>query len=248
MSAIVAENPRAVIGGNQPPEPTPFEAAEKEIGDLYEEARAWLDGAKVDRQELADGIGNLLGMLRSAEKKADTARAAEKKPHDDAAKAVQAKYRPLLDRAQLASDACKKALAPWLAKLEQEKREAAEKARIEAEQRQWLAEQAVQAARDASLDEQAKAEARVKAAKEAERDAKRAEKAPAVAGGAVGRSVGLRTVHYAVMTDPVAAARHFWQTHPDEMKANLQTIADREVRQGKREIPGFDIRAEKVAV
>jgi hypothetical protein len=247
MNALLAENPRAVIGGNQPPEPTPYEAAEKEISDLYEEARMWLDGAEVSSQELADGIGNLLSMIRAAEKKADAARAAEKKPHDDAGKAVQARYRPLLDRAQLVQDACKKALAPWLARLEKEKREAAEKARAEAEQRQWLAEQALQAERN-SLDEQAHAEARVKAAKEAVRDAKRAENAPAVAGGTVGRAVGLRTVHYAVMTDAVVAARHYWQTHPDEMKANLQAIADREVRQGKRDIPGFEIRTEKVAV
>ena len=38
MDAKLAENPRAVVGGNNPPaKPTPFELAEKAVNDIYDE-------------------------------------------------------------------------------------------------------------------------------------------------------------------------------------------------------------------
>jgi hypothetical protein len=66
-------------------------------------------------------------MLRKARKDADEARVAEKKPHDDAAKAVQAKWTPLLDKCELAETTAKKALAPYLIA-----KEAAQQAEAEA--------------------------------------------------------------------------------------------------------------------
>lgn len=243
------ENPRAVIGGNMPPEPTPYERAEKEVSDLYEEARLWLDGKPITSQAMADDLGNLLNMIRAAEKRADQARAAEKKPHDDAAKAVQARYKPLLERASLAADTCKKALAPWLKKLADEKEAAAKKAREDAEQKAWAAQEAMRAAREeADLAAREEAERLVKEAKRAEKAANKAERSTATAGGAMGRAVGLRTVHVPVMTDAREAARHYWQAAPDEIHALLQTLAERDVRAGKRQIPGFEIREEHHAV
>ena len=242
-------NPRASIGGNMPPEPTPFEKADAEVSKLYDEAKLWLDGAKVDSQPLADGIANLLNMLRAAEKSADAARKAEKEPHDKAAKAVDAKFKPILEKAKLATDACKKALTPWLAHLEAEKAAKAEAARREAEEKRRAAEEAIRARDAANLEQTASAEALLKEAQKAERAASRAENDTAKAGhGALGRAVSLRTVHTPVMTDPRAAVLHYWTANRDEMVALLQTFAERDVRAGKREIPGFEIRTEQKAV
>src|SRR5690349_4076026 len=109
MTAVLADiNPRAVIGGNNPP-PSPFEIAQKAVEDIYGEASMWLDGATVDSQELADGIGNLASELRKARKLADETRKIENKPFDDGKAEVQARYKPLLDKADLAIEACKKA-------------------------------------------------------------------------------------------------------------------------------------------
>jgi hypothetical protein len=245
---LIAENPRAVIGGNMPPEPTPYEKAETEIGNLYEEAKLYLDGAAVETQGVADDIANLLNMLRAAEKKAEEARKVEKEPHLEAGRAVDAKFKPLLERVKLAADGCKKALAPWLAKLEAEKAAKAEAARREAEEKARAAQEAIRAAQAANLEEREAAEALLKEAKKAEAAAARAEKDTAKAGGSTGRAVSLRTEYRPVLVNEMAARRHYYETRHPELLAFLQSLAEQDVRAGKREIPGFEIVTEQKAV
>lgn len=247
-ATMLAENPRAVMGGNMPPEPTPYEQAEKDIGNLYDEAVQYLDGEPVNSQGVADDIANLLNMLRAAEKKAEEARKAEKEPHLEAGRAVDAKFKPLLERAKQAGEACKKAIAPWLAKLEAEKRAAAEKARQEAEEKRRIAEEAIRARDAANLEQAAAAEALLKEAKKAEAAASRAEKDGAKAGNGIGRAVSLRTEYRPVLVDELAARRHYYETRHAELLAFLQSLAEQDVRAGKREIPGFDIITEQKAV
>lgn len=241
-------NPRATIGGNMPPEPTPFELAEAEVYKLYDEAALWLDGAAVDSQELADDIANLMNMLRTAEKAADAARKAEKEPHLEAGRAVDAQYKPLLDKAKLATDACKKALAPWLTKLEAEKRAAEAEARRVADEKRAAAEAAIRARDAANLEQTAAAEALLKDAKKAEAAASRAEKATAGAGGSVGRKAGLRTVWTATMTNSAEALKHYKAAKPDALKAFLLSLAEADVRAGVRSIPGFSVTDEQKVV
>ena len=94
-------------GHNAPP---PFEAWSLHIEDLFNIANG-IGEATDDGQEQA--LDELLDEFRKAKKEADKERAAEKKPHDDAAKAVQAKWKPLLDRCDIAAEAIKKALTPY---------------------------------------------------------------------------------------------------------------------------------------
>lgn len=63
-------NDRAVIGGNNPPEPTPFELSKQAIEDLYEEARQWLDGDPVSTQAQADALNTLQARIKDAAKEA----------------------------------------------------------------------------------------------------------------------------------------------------------------------------------
>ncbi|MEG7685981.1 hypothetical protein, partial [Listeria monocytogenes] len=65
---------RHAIGGNNPPEPTPYEAARAKVAEARDEAAMWLDGAAVTSQEQADGLEQLLDMARKAGKQADDAR------------------------------------------------------------------------------------------------------------------------------------------------------------------------------
>ena len=244
----VAENPRAVPGGNNPPEPTPYEKAGEEITVLYSEAEGWLDGVAVDTQDMADGLAKLLNLLRDARKVADEARKVEAKPFDDGKAEVQARYKPLLEKADRATDVCKKALAPWLTKLEREKAEAAAAARREAEGKAAVAQAAIRAAPVDNLAEREAAEELLKAAKKADAAANRAERDTAKASsGGVGRAVSLRTTYRPVLTDGVAAARHYWQARRPEFEAFLLSLAEHDVRQAKRDIPGFDVVEEKTA-
>src|SRR3546814_9872806 len=94
------------------------------------------------RSGQADAVGKLLDMIRQAKKAADEQRVIEKKPHDDAAKAVQTKYKPLIDKCELAASVAKKALVPWLEHLEAEQRADAERKRTEADEARQAAHEA----------------------------------------------------------------------------------------------------------
>ena len=248
------ENVIAGPGHNNPPL-TPFEVAKKEIDDLYSECRLWLDGAVVNNQDLADGIGNLVDALRKAHNKAEALRVEEKTPFDEAINEIQGRYNPLISEnkkspglTMKAIAACKAALNPWLEKLRLEQEAIAAKAREEALAKQRAAEEATRAADRSNLEQVEAAEALIKEAKAAERFATKAENAKPQAGGMSGRSIGLKTVWYAEMTDETAALKHYWTTRRAELVAYAQTLADQDVRAGKHSIPGFDVKEKKEAV
>lgn len=247
MNAVFHDPPPA--GHNNPPPdaPDPFAAFSVHIEDLMETAKGFLDGESIDSEGLATKVSQLLDDCRTAGKDADKARAEEKKPHDDAAKAVQAKWKPLIDRAALAADACKKALAPWLEKKEVAARAAAEAARKEAEEKAKAAAEAMRQADATDLAAREEAEAKVLDAKRAEAEAARAEKVrPTATGGA--RATTLRTSYRPELVSPAVALRHYVKVRPDEIKACLQRLAEVDVRNGARTLPGFTIHEERTVV
>lgn len=240
------DNPRVRVGHNGAP-PSPLEIVTKEVEDIYGEAAQWLDGLTIDSQDLADGVAHLLTMLRAAEKHADEARKTEKQPHLNAAKVVDEAYRPIIDKAKLATETCKTALKPWLKQQEAEKRAAAEKARQEAEAKTQAARQAIQATDGTDLEARAAAEELVNDAKRAERVAARASNDTAKA-GKLGRAVALRTSYRAEITDAKEFARYVWQRYREELTEFLTVLAQREVTKGQRELPGVTVHTEQKAV
>lgn len=252
MNVIVTSglnNPRAIVGNNNPPveiEPTPFEMSEVEIGDLYAEAKNFLDGEPISTQAMADAVSKLIDDLHKAGKLADERRVAENKPFDDGKAEVQARYAPLIAETKAITgkvprgiEIAKKALEPWLKKLEDEKRAAADAARKIAEEAEAKAQEALAAARAAgNLDGRDVAETLLLEAKQADAAATKAENSKAHATGGT-RAMGLRSVWRAEMTDGRAAAGHYWTTRRAEVDAFFQGLADADVRAGKREIPGF---------
>jgi hypothetical protein len=252
-------NPRAEIGNNQPPadpppppQPEPVDAFagfKVHIDGLFDEASNFLDGADIENEGQAEAVSTLLGLIRKASGDADKARGAEKKPHDDAGKAVQEKWKPLLGRADMAVDACKKALLPWLTKQEAIKTAAAVAARQEAAAKAEAAQAAIRAANQTDLAAREAAEVLVKDAKRADAAANRAEKdRPAVASAGAGRAATLRSYWTAEMKDARKALTHYVATNPDAVKAFLQGLADVDVRNGKRSLPGFEVVEDKRAV
>lgn len=245
------------LGHNNPPpdEPSPFEVARKAVDDIYSECMLWLDGHPVNSQELADGVGNLLAEIRKAEKLADDTRIAEKTPLDEAIKEIQARYAPLISdtktikgKTVLAAAACKQALQPWLDAEDRRIRKEARLAREEADRQRREAEEALRASEAANLAERAAAEELLIAAKKAETVANVASRQTAKAGGTFGRSIALRTTYVPTLTDSVAAARHYWTVARKDIEDCLVSLAERDVRLGRREIPGFEIVETKVTV
>lgn len=246
----IEPNPRVAMGGNNPPL-TPFEIVSARISDLYEEAKNWLDGEPVNSQAVADNIAKLITMIRAAEKEADELRKSEVKPLDEAKAEIQTKYAPLIadtksvrGKTVLALEACKKALTPWLAKIEAENRAKADAARKEAEAKAVEAQEAIRKAQVNDLAAREEAEALIEQAKRAEADARRAEKERAHSHGG-GRAIGLRTSYEPVLVNATEAARHYWQAARQDMETFLLNMARQDVRAGKRSIPGFNIEERK---
>lgn len=224
---------------NAPPEVAIF----AEIDDLYEEARNWADGEPITSQEMADAITTLRDGIHEAGKKADALRVEEKKPHDDAAKAVQDKYnkyvQPKKGRVDMAKSALDALLTPWRTRVAAEK--AAEAARVaaEAEDARLAAQEAMQASAG-NLAEREAAESLLQDAKALEKTARRSEKAATT-------GLGLRTVWEAVMDDPEKALDWAYGRAADEFLAVAQRNADELVRSGVRQVPGFVVGERKVA-
>lgn len=239
-------------GSTHLPNMTPFDSVSTDADDLLTEAHAWADGQAVETQEQADEVSRLIDSLRANAKVADDARKEENKPHDEAKAAVQAKYAPYYadpktktpGKVFKAIDALKATLAPYLKRLDDEKREAERKAREEAERKAAEAAEAMRQANAADLAAREEAEAKVKEAEDAAKAAKDASKAKAHASGG-SRAMGLRTKWTATVTDPREAAAHYWRTNPDAFLPVLQKLADDDCRAGKRTVPGITITEER---
>ena len=244
----------AVIGHNNPPEPSPFDAHAVNIGDLFDEAKNFADGAGIENQGQADAVQTLMRRIQEAHTAADNSRKEENQPFDDGKAAVQAKYAPLIADTKavkgmtvMAIDALKKVLAPWLVKQEEERKAKAAQLRKEAEDAAEAARLAATTALDSGdLAATEQAEAAFTDAKHAERAAVRVENNRSQATG-YGRAT-LRDNWQPVMTDGVAALRHYWDTRRTDLEAFALSLARSDVQSGKRVIPGFEITNNQVVV
>lgn len=217
---------------NQPP---PYEAFSLHIEELFALVSDTTAGAEVTTDEQDAALDTLMDDLRKARKDADAERAAEKKPHDDAAKAVQARWKPLLDRCDLAVAETKKLLTPYRDAKQRAKDDAARKAREEADAKLKAAQIALQ-----SSDDLAGRFA-------AEEQLKQAAKLTAVANKIDRSATGLRTSYRAEVTDFTAFSRWAWIHRRAEYEAFLSELAEREGRNGPVTLPGVTIHTERKA-
>ena len=219
-------------GHNQPP---PLEAFSLHIEDLFSLVSGSLAAGEVATDEQEAALDGLMDDLRKAKKDADAQRAAEKKPHDDAGKAVQAAWKPLLDRCDMGLDAIKKALTPYREARQRAKDEAARIAREEAAAK--LAE--AQAALRQSDDLEARFEA--------EATLKQADKLVAVANRIDRTATGLRTYWEAEITDRREALKHYITRQPEAFEALIQELANKDARGTRAPVPGVVFHERKKA-
>ena len=224
--------PRAVMGDNAPP---PFSetvraASERITQDVLLRSDEMARRGEIKDAAHAEEVSDIVGALRAAFKAVDTSRAAEKKPHDDAGKAVQAAFSLFLNAMEKAANEQKAASAVWLKK--EQTRLTAEKAAREAEARK-LADEAFAAAALAAARGDAMGAARADqmqkdAAAEAKRAASISDRPKIDSATGAGRGLSLRTTRKARITNPNAVYMWF-REHPD-LRATLQRLADEAVR------------------
>lgn len=237
----------AAIGHNNPPI-VPEEITAK-AKDFNEAAKAWLDLKVIDSQERAEKATDFIDGARKTFKLIDTARKDAKKPHDDAGKAVQDAFNPLLEAITRAADGVKAMTAVWLKK--ENDRVAAENAaaaKKAAEEKAEADRLAAEAAASNDIAAQVEAEAAQKAAEAAQKAASKVEKVGAASSTGAGRKVSLRK-HYTCTVDKIGPALSYYREHPDVI-ALIERLATAEVRgqDGEKVAPqGFKLHVEEKA-
>lgn len=250
MDALI--NDRAGIGGNNPP---PFDP--DKLADLSQTVDEFMRASTdirakhnpiqsdAEAQLLTDHIGGLRGLA----KKVDAARVDAKKPHDEAAKAVQFVFAPLLDRIKRATEAMLAMQSEWLT------RKAAEAAQIKAEEQRRADEaraEAERAAREAAasgdLDAEVEAERKVKEAAELSKQAAKETKVNAGSATGAGRTVALVEVREAEIVKVSQLFLHF-RDHPKvaEVLLSLANAALRSKDWDGQDIPGTKTIVRQVA-
>lgn len=247
----MSEENRLGIGGNNPPEEmTPFTAASQRVTELVETANVWLASVKeIGDTDTAVACQGFLDQVSAESKAVETDRRTEKKPHEDAAKAVDTKYRPLSTRL----DTIKSLLLPlktgWLQKEQARKDAEAKAAREEADRLRKLAEEAAAAATQNTTVEAVIAVDEINAsAKQSEAAARRIENSKAQVRSNFGtRASGLRTYWSAKITDFDKALMHY--KRDPRVRELIQSLADADARAMKDEInvPGVESVSEQRA-
>ncbi len=116
----------AAIGDNNPP--ADVDALRAKITDAVAEAEAWLQGRQIVSQADADRCEGFVVALSALAKAADEKRDAEVRPHLEAQRAANARWKPIIDRVTAQVRAIKAALGPFLKARQDEKQAAASKA------------------------------------------------------------------------------------------------------------------------
>jgi hypothetical protein len=252
-------NPRAVLGNNNPPEPTPVEALapaaevdeqfaglKAHFDDLYTESKNWADGAEVENEAQAAEVDRLLDEWKKAIATADSVLDARIDPLNAQIKVIRELFYPLTgDTTKIkgigtrAKTALLQVKTAWGKKVQ---------ARIDAEAAKLAkeaadkAQQALEASRAAVGDLAAteSAEDLIKAAQGALRAATTAGKATP--------GKGYRTKWVTTIADNKKAVLTMMGRYPQDFLDLALRLAEREVMEGKRVIDGFLIDETKVAV
>ena len=215
----------------------------EQIRDYAAQALGWLKKHGIKDTASKDRAANYRQELLRLRKEADSQRVAEKKPHDDAAKAVQAKWVPLIDEADAAAEKLRGELGAFMV-AEKRAAEKAAREKYEAEQRAAAAARAEVEAQRAKLMRDDPIAALTSPELELPPEPLCPEPVKIQAGGQRGRKTGLREVTRYVVTDHKAALAFFADS--EDVRELIGKLAERASKAGVA-VPGVDRRIEEVA-
>lgn len=216
---------------------------------LAADAEALKELGAITSLEIANKAAAILERMSARGTQGEARRKAEKKPHDDAAALVQAKWTPILNPASALIIETKRAIVTFtkaeearLKRIADEERRV-EEARLAKEAADKLAAEEAERARQAEamgMEHQARSEEEIEA-EAAQMAAQTVAAAPQPetkvrVGTAHGRAVSKATVYGGEITDPVA----FYQAVKDypDVKEALQKVADR-LGRANAVVPGY---------
>lgn len=239
----------AGMGHNHPPGPHIPEALLGKVQDHTDAAGAWLDMREITSDEMSEKATDFMSGARGVWSELEAERKAQKKPYDDAGKAVQDLFTPLQAKVKTAGEKVGAMQTRWL----KVKRDREEAARIQREAEARAAQQeADRLAREAEarndISGMIDAEAAVREAAKEVKAAATPVKAQAGSATGAGRTVSLRTYWFADVEN-INHAFVAFRDHP-EVRELLERLATAAVRaqQGEKVAPqGFKLRKEEKA-
>lgn len=196
--------------------------------------------AQIDESNAGD-VRDLIGKIDKVAKAAEKDRKALKEPYLEQGRKIDGSFKPVASLAEGLLGPLKKALNAFLQEQDRIKREAAEKARKEAEAAARAAEALKQ---DEFVGDYAAEQAAEKA--KAARLAEEMAKVTNVQGNESDRALGLRTYRRAQITNAAMLVGHY-AAHPDVV-ALCEKLANAEIRAAKGgavNIPGIEVIEEK---
>ncbi|MEP0147104.1 hypothetical protein [Pseudophaeobacter sp.] len=217
-------------------------------------AGTWIEGGEIKSDDQAELLNDFIVGIKKRVATTEEARKADKKPHDDAGKAVQAAYKPITTKLEAAKTKVTPLLTAWLEKKEAAKQVEIQRQQEEARKAQQEADRKAAAAASRNdisgeIDADAAKDKADQLAKEAERAAKTKTNVGSATGG--GRSATLRTTLRAEISNSRAAFMRYAEA--PELLECLRTLAEREARAkgfdpDKDTIPGVTIHKDRKAV
>ncbi len=249
----LATSKRDSIGANEAP-PDAIEAMLLAAQAEIYKAEAIVKAGAAKTKTKSDAAANLQSELIKLKTELDETREKEKKPHFEAAKAVDERFQPFIKRLNLLANARSgeirsKVIAPFLAQQEETRRAAAAAAQAVIDEQNRLAREAEEAERAKEAPE---GETPAPLTDEEWREAapEVAVVATKVSAGAKGAKVSLRDVRYGDITDAAAMATKLVELKNGDVLTLLQTIAHRiarhemqaEFKHGEEIFPGVNMK------
>lgn len=201
-------NPRAVMGGNLPPDPLEELTAKYEAERL--EAENWTDGKPVENEAQMTAVDALRAKMREWRIGLEKGQKEATAPLHAVYQAELDRWKPTITDAKSIEGCLVAATDAFRRRLRAEKEAAARKAREEAER-------AAQALRDARAAAEASDLEAQRAIEAAEREAESA-RIKAAAAKKQANVKGMRTVTRYEVVDPVALARWLWANDREEQQ------------------------------
>lgn len=247
-------NDEAAIGHNNPPteahDPALYEKLSTSVENFNTAAAEWIKKGKVEDVETSEKLTDFIAGARKLRQIVDKNRREQKAQWDALGGEVQTAYKTLLDRIDAIAKTPNAMQADWLSRERQRKeQERVEAIRKAAEEKARAEEKLRQA--EARTDMAGLADAE-KALKDTEKQEKKAQKGvSAKSGSASGgtRSMGLRTIKTAKVTNIARLFTHY-RDRP-EVEEVLVRLANADLRSpdvDDSSIPGIEIVMEEKAV
>lgn len=222
---------RGGIGDNLPDDPVA--SIEIEIAGEEEIVAEFL-AIPVTTQDVADRVGPWWKRIDELAKRADSLREEEKRPHLEACRDVDDKWRHAIAKARELVRALKDHIKPFL---DAQRLAEQQRARKAAEEAQRLREEATKKTSEADRDELQRQAA----------DAERQAVPHNAAAGRVGAKVALKTYRQARVTDYKVAAGAMLDANNSDLKREIDRLAQRAATAGIT-LPGVEVTEETRAV